>query len=112
MKRPTRFYVCALCAVIAAPLWFRSYGGEEGVVVRNGRAYAGIATHRGGMYCYWFTDSGPMPPMIRGWIEVFSQPIIKDYGNQTVDQPDVNALGFTYQNHGGIWAGRIASVPF
>ena len=112
MKRPIKFYACALCFVIAATLCVRSYRGEEGFIVRNGRVYAGIATHRGGVYCYWFTDHGVMPPMIRGWIGVFSRPIIKDYGNQTVDMPDVDVLGFTYHDHGGIWAGRIVSVPF
>lgn len=112
MDRPIKFYVCALCFVIGVTLCVRSYWQEEGFIVRKGPAYAGIATHRGGVYCYWFTEDGTQLPMIRGRMRLFSQSIIKDYGNQTVDRPDLNVLGFTYQDHLGTWAGKIVSVPF
>lgn len=112
MDRPIKFYACLLGIITFLTLCVRSYWREEGFVVRIGCAYAGIATHDGGLYGYGFTDRSTMPPMIRGRLRFFSRSLLKDYGNESVDMPNINVLGFTYNDHRGIWDGKIVSMPF
>ncbi len=110
MDRPSKFYACAICFVIAVTLCVRSYWQEEGFALRNGSAYAGIATHRGGIYCYWFSDRSASPLLaMREGVRFFSQSIVKDYGT---DVPESNALGFTNQRSAGVRPGKIVSMPF